>query len=408
MPVISAPEASAGPADVYDIYGSVTDVLGNELAGVTVRNGGQVTATDAAGDYRLGQTATGTFTLRASRSDLAAATRTVDILVPQDTRADFVMLYAHQPTLSPNLLSTAEQAVTVAVEVTGTAPDPDDTCVWLRHGDQETQAAQIPGVSPPRWETELVIPQGTAEGLHRVDHWAEVCSTGEVISWVGHANYEVDNTAPTLSAPTPTSWTKPEAIIGVTAGDLVGVDTARSYLELDGTQLNGSWTGYRLQASTSALEPGTHTARAVIRDYAGNTNDITWTFTVDPDAPELTGPSPTGTIEGSQDSTPTLSVHAEDRASGIASSSVQMWISRGPLRTRVDAVYNRASDAITYQVPDQPRGIGVGQGPLLPGSYTVEVQVADRVGWTAATSWTFEVEGPPPVFGSEPRVLSVI
>lgn len=84
--------ASPGEAlDVYALHGTVSDASGGALQGITMRNGGQVTTTDASGAYRFGQLLPGTYTVRASGPCHNAEQKTVIVVVPQDTQVDFTM-----------------------------------------------------------------------------------------------------------------------------------------------------------------------------------------------------------------------------------------------------------------------------------------------------------------------------
>lgn len=77
--------------DLYALHGTVSDASGVALQGITIRNGGQVTTTDEAGTYRLGQLLPGTHTVRASSPCHNAEQETVTVVVPQDTQVDFTM-----------------------------------------------------------------------------------------------------------------------------------------------------------------------------------------------------------------------------------------------------------------------------------------------------------------------------
>lgn len=85
--VVSPSEA----LDLYSLHGTVSDASGVPLQGISIRNGGQGTTTDAAGEYRLGQLLPGTYTLYVSSPCHNTEQKTVTVIIPQDTRVDFVL-----------------------------------------------------------------------------------------------------------------------------------------------------------------------------------------------------------------------------------------------------------------------------------------------------------------------------
>ncbi len=196
----------AGALDLYKITGHVTDAIGRPLAGVTVRNGGQVTTTNASGDYSLGQSSTGTFTLRASRADLDTDTKTVTVLLPLDTPVNFNMLYRIAGVVSPAAISTAAPGAEATLDVSSWAPSPGidgssgTSCVSVMSTltGQEWPAEHV-GANPDgssRWTFVEALPQHTIEAPYELRPTASDCSSHVALSAPALASYLVDNRGP--------------------------------------------------------------------------------------------------------------------------------------------------------------------------------------------------------------------
>jgi hypothetical protein len=82
---------------------------------------------------------------------------------------------------------------------------------------------------------------------------------------------------------------------------------------------------------------------------------------------------------------------ATDAESGINPTSVGMVLSNGLTSASVPASFDPSSGVVSYQVPTTIKGARLGQFPLPDGTYTARVQVNDRAGNSASTTWSFVV-----------------
>ena len=389
--------SAAQAAGTYNLYGTVSDVLGRPLAAVSVRNGGQSAMTYASGAYSLSQTTPGSFTLRASRADLAASTKTVDVLVPVETRTDFQLLYRLSGSLDRTVLrTTSAEALTLIARSTVPGPGitlPGGSCVRAQIAGQPDVAASITDVAgdgSSTWRATFTVPQGTAEGAYAIDYWAIECSSGQMLSSVSSTTFAVDNTSPTITAPEPTGWVGAAPTVSVHVDDEWGIDTGSSHLSVDGTRLSSELDVplSRLRAATGLLSEGHHSAEAVVIDRAGNVTTFDFGFDIDRAAPEAINPTPTGTVD---DMSPTLTAHLSDAASGVDPDSIVLVLSNGVLTCQLPATWQSSTGKATYQVPTTVDGACLGRGPLAPGEYSVALSLRDNAANPTALSWTFHV-----------------
>jgi hypothetical protein len=393
----------ASAVSTYDFVGTVTDQLGSPLAGAYVSDGGgQVTTTNAQGRYVLGETSPGTFDLVASRPGMAQEEVTYTVTVPTgDYTQNFSLLYVIGGTMANPYLSAASGPASTVVSIRNWAPA-NPSCVEVTDsrtgltGQAAYTSTNSDGTS--NWSYTFDVPQGAAEGSYSLSVIADDCSSGRPLTVPGSVPYLVDNTPPAISSPAPTAYTNRTApLISFKAQDnSSGVDPRTATLSLDGATepLTATPDGpaeiFSYSVPTSArLGVGSHVVKAAVSDQAGNTTTYSWTFEVDTTPPTISTPSPTGTISTR---TPLLSASVADPVSGIDPSSITMTVSDGLMSHALTPTYDPASGEVTYQVPTIPSGAGVGQFPLVDGTYTVKLTVGDNAGNVSLMAWTFTVQ----------------
>ena len=128
---------------------------------------------------------------------------------------------------------------------------------------------------------------------------------------------------------------------------------------------------------STSLSAGSHTARLIITDTAGNTADTTWSFEIEQNPPAITDMQPE---DGSThtDTIPTISASYTDDISGID-------ISNGGVVLVVDgedvsSSANITETTITYNPSSDS---------FLPGVHNIQLTVKDRAGNTKVENWTF-------------------
>ena len=147
--------------------------------------------------------------------------------------------------------------------------------------------------------------------------------------------------------------------------------------------------GCSVYTHANNLADGPHAIEMVFVDWAGNRGVLDSSLVVDTTGPVLSQPSPTGTITTT---TPALSVITTDGGSGVDPKGIAMTLSNGVVSSRLTPTYDPQNGRISYQVPTTVTGVGVGQSPLLDGTYTVTTSVRDRAGNVSSTSWRFTVK----------------
>ena len=414
-----APASSAQVA-TFHFVGTVKDADGLPLGGAVISDGSQAATTGADGTYDLPETATGTFTLNVSRPHSRDAVASVTVVSPVNPATgtnsypeNFTLLYLITGSLDHPYISTANGPATATLTTTSWAPNPGvasagGSCVSVSDSRTHVTAAATLDSSNPdgssTWTFALTgLVQGSPEGVQSLSYTADDCATSSAVSVTDSFGYVIDNTPPTVTSTFPTGVTTASPIVGATVSDSgSGVNAAT--LAIDGVnepatynQANG-----RLSYQASGLSAGTHTVSVAASDWAGNPATVTFKFGVDNTAPTLSGPSPTGTVATC---TPTISVTATDADSGINPSSIVMTLTGAAGTSTLSPSFDPSTGIISYQVPASPQGAGVGQSPLLDGSYTVKVSVSDPAGNASNTSWSFTVKTAPPT-GLKLPVLS--
>lgn len=239
-PAVHASPLGDVPPSLYAIYGSATDALGRPLEHVRIIDDSGFTSTNSDGEYRRPQKGFAPTHLTAARNDLVNQSRTVQPLLPFDTREDFTLLYRISATTEWPWVSTAGAPASHAVTGTGWAPTPGtaetvgSSCTYVRDGRTGTVgAAAWKGAGPgesTHWERVLTLDAGSAEGVYGLDWWSEDCASSTVLTPVGHSTYTIDNSIPVISE------------IGYEAGDAghvlraTVVDRGPSGIRLDGIQ----------------------------------------------------------------------------------------------------------------------------------------------------------------------------
>lgn len=206
--VILANAPAAGAVDLYSFRGTVTDPLGRTLGAATVREGTKTASTAANGNYAIGESSTGRFTLTASRSDTNAPSKTVTVQIPLDQTVDFTLHYRMWGTLTKSAVSTASGPATVALNMTTTAPEPGTegqaggySCVRVtdsRTGIKTPATYVSSSGGSSTWQYQFVVPEATQERSYALSYAAEDCAGTTAISVQASSSYVVDNTAPSL------------------------------------------------------------------------------------------------------------------------------------------------------------------------------------------------------------------
>ena len=397
---------SSAQVATFHFVGTVKDADGRPLGGAVISDGSQAATTGADGTYDLPETATGSFTLNVSRPHSRDVATTVTVVSPVNPATgtnsypeNFTLLYLITGSLDHPYISTANGPASATLTITSWAPNPGSgsaggSCVWVTDSRTHATAAATLGPANPdgssTWTWALTgLVQGSPEGVQSLSYTADDCATKAAVSVTDSFGYVIDNTPPTVTSMFPTGVTTASPTVEATVTDS-GSSVKVATLAIDGVnepatynQANG-----KLSYQASGLSAGTHTVSVGASDWAGNPTTVTFTFTVENTAPTLSGPSPTGTVATR---TPTISVTATDADSGINPSSIVMALTGALGTSTLSPAFDPSTGTISYEVPASPQGAGVGQSPLLDGSYTVKVSVSDPAGNTSNTTWTFTV-----------------
>lgn len=290
--VASTPAAAV---DLYSFRGQVIDRIGRPLVGVKVAESSKQAFTDANGNYAIGESATGRFTLTASRSDIVQKSETVDVAVPTDKTVDFVLTYRLSASLSDATLSTAGTTAEATLSITSHAPNPGapggaagTSCVYVNDARTGARTAashsstNANGSSQWIWTTQL--PAETTEATTTLSTVAEDCNDGTVLSQQDVDSYTVDNTPPSIADLLPADGTNTivdprlTATIKDTGGSGVNAatvrftvtdDTAAASWDVTGASFN--YTTGRAQTAPQSLTPGsTYRLEVTASDNSGN------------------------------------------------------------------------------------------------------------------------------------------
>lgn len=374
------------------IQGTITDTVGRPLPDVWVTNNrGALVRTDAEGYYRMEFQSISTYNVTAFRSGLNAQSRFVDPVTALQP-VDFEMTYRLTGWLSPPVFNN-NPPKTLSVTARSAAPVQDQCITFLDFatGAQVELALQDPTSST--WTGPFPVPADSREGRYGWRIGARDCLSGVSLTNDHIGSYFIDNTAPVPVETSPvwasTASPRIRARFEETGS---GVRSTSVRAWVDGAAVPATLESSfppQVRAEATGLAAGAHTAEIRVADYAENEAGVTFTFTIEFSPPSLTDPSPTGQTD---DRTPLISILAADDLSGLDTASISMVLSNGTLSSYVGASFNPGTGRIEYQVPDVPTGLGLGQFPLLDGSYDVEVSVSDRARNPSTSSWSFVVK----------------
>jgi hypothetical protein len=387
--------AHAEGAVVSDtIEGDVTDAVGRPVAGARVSDGYEVVYADASGHYvfETEDPIVGPYPLQATKIGFDPAKRVVQ---PGDDRedVDFEMRYSLQVSVTPHVL---EPSQSLSITAWSYAP-PGDSCVsWTDVGTGTEVTLALPAEPTDgenAWTGSFNVPADAADGVRSWVTRVVDCDTGVALSDPLEDVYVVDSVAPSLTVLSPIDWSAASTRLEVEVFDEVGVNPNTITVTVDGGVVPHSFRSSdqtdRVTATVTGLSSGVHQAEVSLADHAGHSAATTWQFTVDPDSPTSGESSPTGTI---QDPSPEISAVVHDAASGIDPTSISMTLSNPVLRSRLDHSFDPATARVSYQIPDDIEGIGLGQSPLTPGTYEITLTLTDNVGNRHSTTWTFQVD----------------
>lgn len=407
------PGVSAAEEGLFTISGVVTDPVGRPLANAAVRDGHQTVITDEIGFFVLEERNPGAYFVSAERNDTEQQTKTVTANVPLDKTVDFELRYRLTTTLLPAAVTPGDSVV---VEVESAAPD--------QPGQQHTPCVDVddpfsPGTEPaqrsdevgerwgqPLWVYEADIPQTASEGVYRFDARARTCTTGIELTDSASAWLTVDATAPAIGSLEPWYGSATTTLV-VSATDPgaypsgIAADTLTT--TIDGTVVAGWFNPIEgeIRVPISDLDDGPYQLQVAVADNAGNELVALRPFAVDHTSPTWSDPSPTGVVDTP---TPLLSVTVSDVGSGLNPASIILQLSDGIRTARLAHRYEPSTGTITYQIPDRIEGLQLGQSPLAPSTYTVEVAARDQAGNTSNTAWQFDV----PIETTTPNSESIV
>ena len=193
-----------------------------------------------------------------------------------------------------------------------------------------------------------------------------------------------DTTAPTISSAAPTgNVNSAQPPISANYQDNTGVDVTRVKLLVDGADVTAAAQVSATSISYATAHPlaqGAHTVQFNVVDTTGNPASATWTFSVDSVAPTVTGQSPKSTQAASPAST--ISAQFADSGTGVDTGRTVLTVDGQNVTAQASA--NAAGITFTPS------------SPLANGSHSVTLRVADHVGNTTDTSWTFGVDATGP------------
>jgi len=201
---------------------------------------------------------------------------------------------------------------------------------------------------------------------------------------------EPDSTAPTiiLNDPIDESFvasTRPEISVDLfDAGS--GINTTTLQVRIDGNIVTPDLTanGFEFEP-VNDLSEGEHTIQVNIVDYAGNSKQESFSFSVDSTSPSILASIPSGTTE---DYFPLIGVMYEDVGSGVDPTSVQILFNGN------EAVADYVDENFLFFYPS---------GDLSDGQHTVSLSVNDQIGNTRTHSWNFTVNTTDPVLRITPN-----
>ena len=189
----------------------------------------------------------------------------------------------------------------------------------------------------------------------------------------------LDTVVPAISAATPADGSAQASgtpAISVQYQDAGGVDLSKVQLTVDGVNITASatvsGTGISYQPAV-ALAEGQHAIALTVADLAGNSNQLTWSFSVDTILPTISLQTP---ADGSilANTAPAISAQYQD-AGGIDVSKVQLTID-GAAVTGSAAI---SATGISYQPATA----------LAQGMHAIVLTVVDVAGNSSQSAWSF-------------------
>jgi Bacterial Ig-like domain len=374
-PTISARFADAGAGIDLSTIVLLVD-------GVNVSAQSQVTATGVS--YTpTAQLAGGQHTVQLSVSDLAGnssqatATFTVDVSAPAITAQ------------APNNVTVGANPISViSAQFSDQGAGIDISKVTLMvDGVNVTGQAQITATG-----ITFTAPTAYASGVHNVTLKVSDLAGNEATSaW----SFTTDADGPTISGQSPIDVSLPaDALPTITAkfadGGQAGVNTSSIKLMVDGVDVTSKATVANGQISytpTQALVEGNHTIQLTVADVSGNATTKNWQFKT-ATAPSILNETPKEVFLPVE-AMPQISAEFNDVGVGVDLSTVKLSVDE------IDVTNQSVVSAtkISYIVPS----------PLLDGTHSVKVMLADLSGNRNESTWRFATAKPPEVSSFAPR-----
>ena len=276
-------------AGVFVVEGRVTDMGGTPIAGATVQsvNGAAAPATtDAQGHYRLEYLTNDYDELRASKSGFQSDYAIVNLLTQRDP-VDFALNLSLNVDLTPRYVRpTASTPITISASSRldwvpcVRAELPDSRIVSLEYAGENN--------SVKTWRATFTLPQGLADGGHRIEVTASRCENNNVTLGGSSGYLIVDGTAPVLDQPYPEagatvpsgsvipSYRYADATSGVATHNLSVTELETS--ETTQLSVSPSYTGRATGSIFPTIEGHHYRLRAEAIDRAGNASILEWSI----------------------------------------------------------------------------------------------------------------------------------
>jgi len=297
------------------------------------------------------------------------------------TSASPLTVNTNKPTYNPGESITVTGTATAAADVTIQIYNPLGSMIAI---DYFTAGAD--GSYSKSFAIPSTIPTGAwSYGTYTV----RAFSGGEAINATFTLQAAADTTAPVISSVTPaadSTVTTARPTITVSYSDNVAINTTSAKLTVDGADVTASATvtATATQYTPAAdLSQGSHTVYFEVKDTAGNSANMTWTFTItiDTTAPVISGLTPAdGTISAS--TSVSIGASYSDNVAINVSSVVLTVDGVAVTPTTVTAT------AVSYSAT------------LTEGTHTVSLTVKDTSNNVATSSWTFAVDTTAPTISS--------
>jgi len=187
---------------------------------------------------------------------------------------------------------------------------------------------------------------------------------------------EVD--APVISDMTPVGEGIASATptIGAAYSDKSGIDLNSVTMTLNGAVLTNLTIGESKVSytPTSPLKAGvTYTAKLSVKDKAGASSEMIWTFAIETEAPAITDTTPVGV-----DSTgmPVISAKYADSGTGINKDTVKLMVDKQLVEAQIT---DKGASYISADI-------------MAKGKHVADLSVADMAGNVAQLGWEFSIE----------------